>query len=442
MSKTIATYKPGEYLPNITRAFPKFKRDLPIVAQDFTYYMDIMHIGSISMENNDEKRRIDERKYKKKRKYGRRNEMVFHIKDRRTKGRFIREVDEEQLRTPDFVPLYSCALVIVEATTRKAWVYPMHGKHNVEVFENFKLFLDDINMKISRLISDTGREYAGIKKMLINYPDMFRYHQVNANQNFHTTLSRVDRFIRTLRGMLKEYYTLVEIPSWPDVIQDMVRYYNNTKHRSLFIDDDKGVKHFYTPNQVWKNPEVRRWIKIKDYLTKCQNYKYIEEMKPKERDQIVEVYYRILPAQMKNRNENGYISQYTAKVLDKIGNTFTIQLKKKSDLDLDREQKCTTNYNGPIIQVPARDLILKEKYRPYKSKYNLKNRILFEGILPPPPPPPAPPPPPPNSPFSSDDEDDDEPPPPPPPKRRKRKTADQSAAEEAAKYINRMNRRK
>ena len=173
----------------LTSRFPKTKsRDLPIVCQDFTYYMDIMFINILVEENRTK------------------------MEQRVSRGINIREEDELHKRF-GYAPAYSCALIIIEGTTRKAWAFPLHTKDAKEVLFAFKIFLSDIDMKIAKLISDKGKEYNQIKAYNEAY-NLFHYFQVVASQNMHTTLSRVDRFIRTLRDMIKQYYRQARNPSW------------------------------------------------------------------------------------------------------------------------------------------------------------------------------------------------------------------------------------
>lgn len=339
----------------LTDRFPRRKsRDLPIVGQDFTYYMDIMYLSAFSEEDTAE------------------------MKKRKTYGVNVREMDYlHQNEMPGYAPNYSCALVIVEGTTRKAWAFPLHTKDAREVLYAFKIFLRDIDMRIAKLMSDMGKEYNKIKDYNEKH-HLFHYFQANASQNMHTTLSRVDRFIRTLRSIIRQYYTLAYEPNWVVMLRTLVDCYNNTPHNSLFLRDptNKNKKIFYTPQQVWKNPELRRRIKLKDYLAKYKHYKFID--KYFKEGSIVR--YRILPGQLKNLRSNGYISQYLAIIREKIGNSFIIQLKKKQDIDRDNANKVITNFTGHIIVAPARDLIPyvpETKIKKPKSKYNINN-LLFD----------------------------------------------------------------
>ena len=361
----------------LTERFPdKQHKDLPIIGQDFTYYMDIMFLNSLVEENRTE------------------------MKKRVSRGINIREEDELHKRF-GYAPSYSCALIIIEGTTRKAWAFPLHTKDAKEVLFAFKIFLSNIDMKIAKLVSDKGKEYNKIKAYNEAY-NLFHYFQVVASQNMHTTLSRVDRFIRTLRDMIKQYYRQARNPSWVMVLKLLVDRYNNTPHSSLFLKDPthRDRKIFYTPQQVWKNPELRRRIKLKDYLAKYKNYRRLD------RDLSVgtHVRYRVLPKTMKSRNQKGYLSQYVAIIRQKMGNSYEIQLKTNDDIVNDEIDHENTHFSGDLVTVPARDLV-PDKERRGNSKYNFGDLFIDH---------------PPsddddNDDNDDDDDDDDAPPPPPPP---------------------------
>ena len=76
---------------------------------------------------------------------------------------------------------------------------------------------------------------------------------MNASQNHHTALSRVDRAVRTIKGMIANYYAEYDSADWEIEINTLIRTYNNTIHSSLYLKDYKGRKYSYTPEQVWEN---------------------------------------------------------------------------------------------------------------------------------------------------------------------------------------------
>lgn len=335
---------PRDNDPYVTKPFPQTNLSLPVVSQDFTFYMDLMLITSLSEEN------------------------INKLKKRKTRGVNIRMTDENHLDAiNNFAPEYTGALVLIESTTRKAWVFPLHTKNGKEVLFAFKLFLRDIDMRISRLISDSGAEYNEIKRYN-NQKRLFHYFQANASQNMHTTLSRIDRFIRTLRQMIRDYYNRARNPNWVAVIKRFVARYNETQHSSLFLrDPDRGGrKIFYTPNQVWHSPELRRRIKIKDYLAKHKNYAKLDRMF---RVGSV-VRYRVMPGKMKDIRSNGFLSQYTAIIRNRVGNSFEIQMKRFDD--------GRDDFTGSVITIPARDLYLESRLKPVRSKYSIDD-MMYGG---------------------------------------------------------------
>ena len=205
--------------------------------------------------------------------------------------------------------------------------------------------------------------------------------------------------------MIKQYYRQARNPSWVMVLKLLVERYNNTPHSSLFLRDPRNNnrKIFYTPQQVWKNPELRRRIKLKDYLAKYKNYKRLD------RDLRVGtlVRYRVLPKTMKSRNQKGYLSQYVAIITQKMGNSYEIQLKTNDDIIDDENDHVNTHFSGDRVTVPARDLIPYEERRG-NSKYNFGDLFIDH---------------PPSDDDDNDendnddddnDNDDDDPPPPPP----------------------------
>lgn len=359
---------PGEYDLFTLKQFPSLKRDLPIIAPDNSFTMDIMFLSTVISE--DDRGAIGSAK-------------------RRLTGMPIAEDDDLTYQLDGrYAPKWESALVFVETTSRYAMAFPMHGKFAKEVLIVFKDFLNSINMNISTLTSDSGREYFLIRRFLENFQwgppgnkqPICKYYQVNSSQNHHTALSRVDRFIRTLRNMIAQYYNAVG-PSgnWVKVLHVLVKDYNNSKHSALWLRgrdrDGKIKKFYYTPEQVYTNPELRRRIKLKDYLEKYKNYAKIDSPLYYIGK---EVYYRVTSSRMKDRNRRGFLSQYPAKIVGRTGNRFRIQLKSDVDRDEDRRDGDSSHYSGPTVEVPFRDIIPATKTAPKKSRYNITQ--VFERI--------------------------------------------------------------
>ena len=179
-ARTRTDFAPGVYKHAINKRFPIAKRGfLSIVAEDYTYTMDIMFMSVVLRENT----------------------AMNKIYKRQTRGISIVEGHGQVGQTPPVIG----GLVLVETTSRKIFFYKLHSKDPREVLYVFKWFLTDVDGKIARLLSDRGNEYEGIRLYTQN-KKLFRYWQANASQNNHTALSRVDRAIKTIRSLINTYY--------------------------------------------------------------------------------------------------------------------------------------------------------------------------------------------------------------------------------------------
>ena len=181
---------------------------------------------------------------------------------------------------------YNYVLVFVDTTSRKAWLFPQKTKTARETYKNFVLFKTLVNNRISRLVSDNDGAFELIRQNC-NY---FNYQQVVAGNENHRPITRADRFIKTLRGAVRDemedaagkpgapadtkYRWLV--PMWK-----MLHTYNNTPHRSLWLNNTNRFKSrfgyrskflHYTPNEAWKSPKLRYRIRLRDYLRSSDNY--------------------------------------------------------------------------------------------------------------------------------------------------------------------------
>ena len=130
-ARTRTDFTPGVYKHAINKRFPIAKRGfLPIVAEDYTYTMDIMFMSVVLRENT----------------------AMNKIFKRQTRGIPIVEGHGQVGETPPVIG----GLVLVETTSRKIFFYKLHSKDPREVLYVFKWFLTDVDGKIARLLSDRG----------------------------------------------------------------------------------------------------------------------------------------------------------------------------------------------------------------------------------------------------------------------------------------------
>ena len=285
---------------------------LPVVAPDFSYTMDLMFMTGIDVNMTNEG---DVPVYYKKR--------IAINNNLYNKG-------------------YNYVLVFVETTSRKAWLFPQKTKRSGETYKNFICFKYKVNNKISRLLSDTGTAFSLIK----NNARSFNYQQVLA-KDYHTALTRVDRFIGTLRIMVDNFVTerctLAEAErlqvtpkmkyNWLEPMWLCLRTYNHdVPHEQLYLynsdeqPDENGVvktRINYTPDEVWKSPRLRYRIRLRNYLDQADNYNKLF-------DKIAKSEYVYMRMQT-DPNAKGYKKNLFAKVHikkgPKFGNCFLINNK-------------------------------------------------------------------------------------------------------------------
>ena len=159
-ARTRTNFAPGVYKHAINKRFPIAKRGfLPIVAEDYTYTMDVMFMSVVLAENS----------------------AMNKIFKRQTRGIPIVAGHGQVGQTPPVIG----GLVLVETTSRKIFFYKLHSKDPREVLYVFKRFLTDVDGKIARLLSDRGDEYKKILKYN-NNKKLFRYWQ----QTHHRTITQ------------------------------------------------------------------------------------------------------------------------------------------------------------------------------------------------------------------------------------------------------------
>lgn len=175
---------------------------------------------------------------------------------------------------------YNYLLTILDTTSRKAWAYPLKRKDQNEVYTAFRKFLGEVHGKIARLLSDND---TGFRKIM-NNNNTFTYCLITAGHHNHKTFGLIDRFTRTFRDLLYKFYCYyAENPtySWYDAYRIIIRTYNISKHRSLFLrgyrrTDPEGLKglrkFYYSPDQVWYNPRLRSRIRLRMYFDGYKNY--------------------------------------------------------------------------------------------------------------------------------------------------------------------------
>lgn len=125
-------------------------------------------------------------------------------------------------------------LTVIDIFSKYAWAIPIKKKTGEEITKAFtNIFKERIPTKLH---TDKGLEF-------INKPTqaLFKKHNINwfATEN-ETKAQVVERFNRTLKSKMWKYFTQNNTKKWIDILQDLVKNYNNSFHRTIKMTPIQG----------------------------------------------------------------------------------------------------------------------------------------------------------------------------------------------------------
>ena len=129
---------------------------------------------------------------------------------------------------------YKYILCIIDVYTRYVWCYKMKNKDNVNVFDCFKKFMMDSNLKKyspTILMSDHDSTFMSpLFQQILRDNDVI--HQPNI-LNDHHALGLIDSFTRTLKKTMSRMILQNNSSNWIDNIAEIVDNYNDTGHSAI-----------------------------------------------------------------------------------------------------------------------------------------------------------------------------------------------------------------
>lgn len=120
-------------------------------------------------------------------------------------------------------------LVVINIFSKMAYARALKTKTGVEVANAMKSILNEIEIPIQKLHLDNGKEfYNQHMKSLLDERGIHQY-------STYTTMKAaiVERFNRTLKWMLWMEFSLSGSYKWINKLEDIIKKYNNTKHRTI-----------------------------------------------------------------------------------------------------------------------------------------------------------------------------------------------------------------
>ena len=119
-------------------------------------------------------------------------------------------------------------LTVIDVFSKRAWCVPLKSKSAAALVTAFRELLS--NRAPTTLQTDKGSEFLNrpLQRLLKEYGV---HHFTTHNED--TKASIVERYNRTLKTRMWRYFTKNQTLRYVDVLQDFVRSYNDTYHRSI-----------------------------------------------------------------------------------------------------------------------------------------------------------------------------------------------------------------
>lgn len=140
-------------------------------------------------------------------------------------------------------------LTVIDVFSKFAWVAPVKSKDAKSVSEAFaKVLFDAAPRKPRRLQTDKGKEFFNSSFEALMKRNDIQHFASESDQK----AAVAERFNRTIKTRIWTYLSDKGSAKWVDVIQDLVRAYNNSYHRTIGM----------APSKVQKKDEDRLWARM------------------------------------------------------------------------------------------------------------------------------------------------------------------------------------
>ena len=169
--------------------------------------------------------------------------------------------------------MYRYMLTVIDTFSKFAWVVPLKSKTAKEVTAAMSYIFNQGRLP-KNLQTDNGKEFYNNQ-----FSSLMQRHNINHYSTFSTLkASIIERFNRTLKGMMWKQFSLQGNYKWIHLYQDLVDMYNSKKHRTIGIqprevsqDNEKEIlQNKFNHRKVF----LRGKFKIGDFV-RISKYKHI-----------------------------------------------------------------------------------------------------------------------------------------------------------------------
>lgn len=155
---------------------------------------------------------------------------------------------------------YKFLLTAIDTFSKKAWVFKLKNKTAKSIFTVMKPFLE--KQRPQKLTFDQGSEFVNqqflnlLKKLGISH-----YHVYSDRKG-----AIIERFNRTFKNKMYRYFTSRGSHRYVDILEDLIKGYNSSKHRSIKmkpVDVTKANEHIVRRNLFPKIKKEKKHRKSK-----------------------------------------------------------------------------------------------------------------------------------------------------------------------------------
>ena len=219
-------------------------------------------------------------------------------------------------------------LAVIDVFSKYRWLIPLKDKTGKSVALAFKTIFKE--RKPEKMWVDKGKEFYNK-----NVKDLI---ELYSSENEEKS-SVVERWIRTMKEKMWKYFTANSTNIYMNVLSDLVKEYNNTRHSSIKMTPVKANK---------KENELTVWRNL------YPEHLEIHDIKPK-----FSVGDKVRISKKKKTFEKGYTSRWTEEIF------MIIEVKRTSPItykiaDLNGEEIKGTFYE-PELQKTSQELFRIEK---------------------------------------------------------------------------------
>jgi len=125
---------------------------------------------------------------------------------------------------------YKYILTVIDVLSKFAYAVPLKNKTPDEVIRAFQHIFDTWNVTPKLLHTDKGGEFLG-HKIQTFFKQKKIHHYVTQNDDIKASV--VERFNRTLKGLMYRYFTYKESDRYIEILDKLMHSYNNSWHRSI-----------------------------------------------------------------------------------------------------------------------------------------------------------------------------------------------------------------